>query len=108
MRIPVFARRSNPSVDRPFLKKSLFYVTEQVNAGRADWVDPARPEKGIICRELLYFGEPAQRVETVAISKLGFTTGEIPGLRWVGPKPKIQLVSTPPAEFQKYAGAASA
>jgi hypothetical protein len=108
MRIPVFARRSNPAIDRPFLKKSLFYTTEQVAAGRADWVDPAHPEKGIICRELLYFGERPQRVETIAISKIGFTTGEIPGLRWVGPKPKIQLVATPPSEFQQYAGAATA
>jgi hypothetical protein len=32
-------------------------VEEQVVLGRADWVDPADPRKGIICRETLYFGE---------------------------------------------------
>lgn len=56
MRFPVFARRSNPSIDPPILRKSESYITDQVKSGRADWVDPLDPTKGIICRELLYFG----------------------------------------------------
>lgn len=109
MRIPVFARRANPSIDRPILKKSFSYVTDQVNAGRADWIDRLKPQRGIICREMLYFGERHEFVETIAPIKIvGWGSGEIPGLRFVGPKPRIQLVMTAPADFRQYVGAATA
>lgn len=57
MRIPVFARRANPSVDRPILRKSESYARDQVLAGRAHWIDPDEPRKGVVCREILFFGE---------------------------------------------------
>jgi hypothetical protein len=57
MRIPVFARRANPSVDRPILRKSESYAKDQIERGRAVWVDPDDPRQGIICREILFFGE---------------------------------------------------
>lgn len=108
MRFPVFARRANPSIDRPIIRKSKSYVTEQVEFGRADWVDPRKPELGIVCREMLYFGEREIPVETVTLAKLGFTAGEIPGLRFVGPKPRIQLVASAMTDFREYVGAATA
>jgi len=56
MRIPVFARRADPSVDKPILHKSLSYIEQQIALGWADWIDPKDFRKGIICRELLNFG----------------------------------------------------
>jgi len=53
MRIPVFARRANPSADRPIVKKSESYADAQVAAGLADYVDPKDKRKGIIAREYL-------------------------------------------------------
>lgn len=82
MRIPVFARRSNPAVDRPILRKSLKYVTEQIESGRANWVDPSDPAKGIVCREMLYFGEREIPVETVSCGTLPV---ELPGIKFVPP-----------------------
>lgn len=85
MRIPVFARRANPSVDRPILRKSEFYAVEEVLRGRADWIDPENHRRGIICREMLYFGPRTTpiEVETVTVSRL---PGEIPGLRFIPAK----------------------
>src|SRR5580658_468335 len=57
MRIPVFARGSNPALDRPNQRKSLKYGEDEVKFGRADWVDPADHSKGILCRAFLYSGE---------------------------------------------------
>lgn len=57
MRIPVFARRANPSVDRPILRKSRAYAEEQIKNGLADWVDYLDPRKGIIAREYLPSGK---------------------------------------------------
>lgn len=78
----MFARRSNPSVEKPIQRKSKFYVTGEVEAGRADWVDPNDPKKGIICREMLYFGpkefEPEQPVEV--------NLAELPGIKFIPPK----------------------
>jgi hypothetical protein len=70
MRIPVFARGSNPAIDRRIQKKSLSYATGEVEAGRADWVDPADPAKGIICREFLYSGQRLIAAAPEALSKL--------------------------------------
>src|SRR6266536_5127778 len=57
MRIPVFARGSNPAIDRPNQRKSESYGVAEVEAGRADWVDPQDHARGILCREFLYSGE---------------------------------------------------
>jgi hypothetical protein len=53
MRISVFARRSNPLVDPPILRKTLAYGEIQVAERLADWVDAADKSRGIICREFL-------------------------------------------------------
>lgn len=85
MRIPVFARGANPRVDRPFLKKSESYAEGEVLAGHADWLDPDDHTKGILCRELLYFGPRPTRVETVHLAdlELEHDLAELPGLRFV-------------------------
>ena len=95
MRIPVFARRANPSADRPILRKSISYASLQVDSGKADWIDRAHPEKGIICREMLYFGRRALPVETVEVS---VDAGFVFGLKYVPPMmeknptlPRVQI-----------------
>jgi hypothetical protein len=35
----------------------MSYASEEVEAGRADWVDKADPTQGILCRAVLYSGE---------------------------------------------------
>jgi len=80
----VFARRANPCVDRPILRKSLKYVTEQVESGRATWVDPDDPAQGVLCRETLYFGEREIPVETVTLDSGDLTDRRL-GLKFVGP-----------------------
>jgi hypothetical protein len=57
MRIPVFARGANPAIDRPNVRKSESYGQEEVDAGRADWIDLNDYSKGILCRAFLYSGE---------------------------------------------------
>lgn len=83
MRFPVFARRADPSKDSPILRKSLKYVSEQVESGLAVWVDPLDPAKGIQCREMLYFGE---REIPVATANLHDLSDRILGLKFLGPK----------------------
>lgn len=80
MRFPVFARGANPRIDRPILRKSKDYVESQVAMARAQWVDESNHSKGIVCRELLYFGPPSDlhfqpRAETGKLPML-----EIPGV----------------------------
>ena len=53
----MFARRSSPGVDQPIQRKSKSYVEGEVSAGRADWVDSENHWRGILCREMLFFGE---------------------------------------------------
>ena len=53
MRIPVFARRSNPAVDRPIIRKSLSYAETQIADRLADWVDVNDKRQGIVAREYL-------------------------------------------------------
>lgn len=79
----MFSRRSDPAKARPILRKSLNYVTEQVESGRATWVDPSDPAKGIVCRELLHFGNREIPVETVGPESL---TDQMMGLKFVGPR----------------------
>ena len=80
MRFPVFSRGSNPSADRPILRKKLPYLADQVRAGLADPVDPGDLRKGIIARELLRFGTKPQPEPVYS-----FSPAELPGLRFVPP-----------------------
>jgi hypothetical protein len=70
MRIPVFARGSNPAIDRRIQKKSLSYAAGEVEAGRADWVDRNDHAKGIICRAFLYSGQQLVIAAPETLSKL--------------------------------------
>ncbi len=81
MRIPVFARGANPAIDRPILRKSVTYCDLQVVEGRADYIDFTDKSRGIICRELLYFGPRAIPMEPVDLKSVDFA--EIPGVRFV-------------------------
>ena len=85
MRIPVFARRSNPAVDQPILRKSESYANQQVESGLADWVDPFDHSKGIMCRAFLHFGEKIAQVETVEVPNYFRADGELRGVRFVPP-----------------------
>lgn len=85
MRIPVFARRANPCVDRPILRKSESYANEQIQWGRATWVDPEDPRKGIICREVLYFGERL----TPPAADTGNSNSFVVGVKFQPPKSAI-------------------
>lgn len=100
MRFPVFARGSNPAIDREILRKSKSYIENEVKAGRADWVDPADPRKGILCRETLYFGPRAPRpdapiAEVATAGRLiaGLAPLEIPGVRFMDPHPSRNLAA---------------
>lgn len=84
MRIPVFARGSNPAIDRRILVKSRFYAETEVAEGRADWVDYNDPRKGIVCRELLHFGTREIKAETVEVN-----WAELPGIKFVPPKMEL-------------------
>lgn len=63
----MFARRSNPAIDKPILRKNLSYCEEQVRYFMADWVDPFDPKKGIVALEMLASGK---RLETVECESL--------------------------------------
>lgn len=70
MRIPVFARGSDPAKNRPNVRKSISYCTEEIEAGRADWVNPADPSKGILCRAFLYSGQQLMQAAPESLAKL--------------------------------------
>lgn len=70
MNISVFARGSNPAVDRHIQRKSESFCAIEVNAGRADWVNPDDHSRGIICRDFLYFGEKVSPAQPEQLSKL--------------------------------------
>lgn len=82
MRIPVFARRSNPAIDRPILRKSLIYCAGQVASGLADWVDCLNPRKGIVAQEYLPSGKalPADTQQLGGVSGMAY-------LKFIPPKP---------------------
>ena len=84
MRFPVFARRTNPSVDKAILRKSKFYVEEAVANGRADWVDELDHTKGIVCREMLYFGERELKPMPETENSVSIEAGG--RLKWMPPK----------------------
>lgn len=86
MRIPVFGRGANPRIDPPILRKSESYAALQVAERRADWIDPTDHAKGILCRELIYFGPRAVQVETIPVSCLNsLCSAELPGIRFIPP-----------------------
>ena len=85
MRIPVFARGSNPAIDRRILVKSRFYAEQEVREGRADWVDSSDPRKGIICRELLRFG-PRELPMLISRARRILPPTEVEGTKYVGPQ----------------------
>jgi hypothetical protein len=70
MRVRVFARGSNPAIDPPNQRKSISYASEEVEFGRADWVDRADPAQGIVCRAILYSGELLITAAPESLSKL--------------------------------------
>src|SRR5437899_2272806 len=84
MRFPVFARRADPRVDRPIVRKNLNYLETQVHEGLADWVDPCDPACGIIAREYLPSGK-AQAPDPVAVESLNTPRAELPGVKYVPP-----------------------
>jgi hypothetical protein len=57
-------------MDKPNQRKSFTYASAEVEAGRADWIDPAVPAKGILCRAFLYSGQQLYAAAPEAISKL--------------------------------------
>ena len=99
MRFPVFAARRNPATDRAIVRKSRSHVQAQVDAGRADWIDPADHSKGIVIRELTYFGP-----RTVSEPSAPVLAGaELPGLHFEEPETadlihRIQLRFLPHAQ----------
>lgn len=70
MRIPVFARGSNPAIDRPNQRKSESYGIAEVEAGRADWVDFNDHTRGILCRAFLYSGETLKPAQPDQVTRL--------------------------------------
>lgn len=83
MRFPVFARRSNASIDRPIMRKSMSYLETQIAEGLADWVDVAEPRRGIIARGMLYFG--AREFQTFDSRMEKMPPVEVPGVRFIPP-----------------------
>lgn len=79
----MFARRSNASIDRPIMRKSMAYLEMQVGEGQADWVDSAEKRSGIIARDLLYFGP--RDLPPSSDSYIGLPPVELPGIRFVPP-----------------------
>ena len=82
MKFPVFSRRSNPAVDRPIVRKSRSYVEDQIARKRAVWVDPSDARKGIVCCEMLFFGN---RPLPTPPSRPDYFPAELPGLRFQQP-----------------------
>lgn len=64
LRIPVFARGSNPAIDPPILRKSAVYCERQVLDRLADWLNPDDRSAGIIAREYLPRETPPVYVPT--------------------------------------------
>ena len=95
----MFGRGTNPRIDPPILRKSESYAALQVEAGRADWLNPADHSQGILCRELIYFGPRAVQVETVSVTYCFTGSGELPGLRFI-PPPTIHNPTLPALQME--------
>ena len=84
MRIPVFARRSNPAIDPPIIRKSVSYAEAQVSDRLADWVDVNDKRRGIIAREYLpRTGDVILAQEPESLSPI--CGAEIPGIKFQEP-----------------------
>jgi len=94
MRIPVFARRANPSADRPIVKKSESYADAQVAAGLADYVDPKDKRKGIIAREYLASSRVAA-AEPGDLPNCFRADGELRGVKFIPPSndPRLAILA---------------
>lgn len=68
----MFARGSNPAVDRPNQRKSESYGVAEVAAGRADWIDSNDHARGILCRAFLYSGAQLKPAHLEEIRRLRF------------------------------------
>lgn len=79
----MFARRSNPSIDPPIVRKSFAYVLQQIQDGLADWVDPSDAKQGIIARELLPRDTPTFAPEPL---NPALPPSEVPGLKFDDPE----------------------
>ena len=53
--------------------------------GNSDWVDPDDHKRGIVAREIIYFGARPVKVEPADLSKLPLL--ELPGIKFVPPAP---------------------
>ena len=81
----MFARGSNPAIDRRIQRKSESYGIAEVAAGRADWVDPADHAKGIICRAILYSGGQKFAAVTVGVDSISLSPPPDAGLKFLRP-----------------------
>jgi hypothetical protein len=66
MRAPLFAKHSNPAVDRPLLRKNIHYVEWEVSAGNADWVDVDDHARGAVLRSLFRHSSDSGREKMIA------------------------------------------
>jgi hypothetical protein len=83
VRIPVFARRSNPSVDLPIIRKSVAYCEKQVADLLAEWVNPSDHSQGIIAREFL----PRETMPDFSPAPLEtLPASELPGVKFEDPE----------------------
>lgn len=85
MRIPIFARGANPSVDRRIQLKRESYCLAEVVAGRADWVNEGDCSQGILCRAFLYRGETIGPAAVIKIKKFSVGPGEVADARFRQP-----------------------
>ena len=69
----------------------MSYAEQQIALGWVEWVDPADPRKGVICRDLLNFGGRPKEVPLTIGNIL--PSIEAPGTRYQGPPtPKVVAV----------------
>lgn len=66
MRIPVYRKGSNPSIDPAFLRKSTSYVRSLVSMGDADWYDKTDESRGAILRSANRATHEVNRIGMIA------------------------------------------
>ena len=70
MRFPIF----RPAIEQPIYRKSKAYVTEEVESGRAYWIDPAQKHLGIMLRGRLLYSRDAYQTAVDSGQRSGFDT----------------------------------
>ena len=90
MRFPVFARRSNPAIDPPIVRKSFAYCEQQVLDGLAEWINPELPKLGILAKELLPRDTPLFAPEPL---NPALPPSEIPGLKFDDPEKSAEKLA---------------